>query len=179
MNDLYQEERKLLKDFIEKIKAGRVYYREVDKLSSDYTAVLDQVSLVTKVSDRLQRKLSNAYEEIDAKNKVIQSKNAELEETLLKLAKAKLGRKASSILLTIGIILFILEEYFVEGYLADAALPMYFGWGIKLLIAVLLKFSESALENYLLHLKKNKIMSKGTFVSTKSEFGEIHKMQFS
>ncbi len=173
MNDLYREERKLFQEFIEKIKSGRVYYREVDKLSSDYTAVLDQVSLVTKVSDRLQRKLSNAYEEIDVKSKVIQSKNAELEETLLKLAKAKLGRRASSIMLTIGVVLFILEEYFVEDYLADANFPTYFGWGIKIMIALFLKASESALENYLMHLKKNKIMSRGNLLTAEGQLNKV------
>ena len=48
------------------------------------------------------------------KTKKLESKNEELADTIDQLAKAKVGKRASTIMLTVAVVLFILEQIFIE-----------------------------------------------------------------
>lgn len=161
MKDLYLQERNSLNEFNAKLDQRKLKYGDIRRISEDYSGVLDQVALVTKVSDRLQRKLAEANNEILAKNQEIRSKNEELKQTLGKLAKAKLGRRASSIVLIVGLALLVVEEYLLDDYLSQLNIGGMIDVSLKIMIAVSMKFLESGLESYFLAQEKQKIMGSG------------------
>ena len=75
---------------------------EVASFHAHYEDLLYQSKLITKVSDRLQKKINNA-------NDALEHKNDELSETIDELPAAKVGRKATTIVLVIFIVLFLVE----------------------------------------------------------------------
>jgi F0F1-type ATP synthase assembly protein I len=158
MKDLFLQERSKLDDFNNKLDQKKLKYEDVRLISKDYSGVLDQITLVTKVSDRLQRKLAEANNEIRSKNEEIKAKNEELEETLINLAKAKLGKKASSVMLSVGLLLLVLEEYLLDDYLNTINMGFIIDLSIKVMIAVGMKLLESRLENYFMTREKKKII---------------------
>ena len=79
-------------------------------MQGSYDELLDQAKLITKVSDRLQKKINNANDELEYKN-------VELNESLDALTKAKVGRKAVTITLFVVVGLLVLTEAFVEPYI--------------------------------------------------------------
>ena len=88
-------------DNTEKVK------EQLSLLVEHYEDLLDQSKLITKVSDRLQKKIIRA-------TNALESKNSELQETIDALTKAKVGRKAATIALGIAIALFLVAEGLIE-----------------------------------------------------------------
>ncbi len=80
------------------------------QLNQDYEDIVDQSKLITKVSDRLQKKINRVNDELE-------DKNVALQDSLDALTKAKVGRKATTIVLVIFIVVFIVVEGFVEPYI--------------------------------------------------------------
>jgi len=80
---------------------------ELSSLQKSYDDLLDQSKLITKVSDRLQKKINNANAELGVKN-------VQLQESLDALTKAKVGRRAAAITIFVVIGLFLLTEAFLE-----------------------------------------------------------------
>ena len=76
-------------------------------LQESYDELLDQSKLITKVSDRLQKKINRANEELG-------DKNIQLQESLDALTKARVGRRATTITLIVVIVLFLFTEAVVE-----------------------------------------------------------------
>jgi hypothetical protein len=117
-------------------------------LCHNYSELLDQTRLITKVSDKLQNKLNSAYEAVEIKN-------IELQNTIDELTKARVGRKAQTIILFIGLSLFVLEEIvlepIVDNYINN---NIWASLAIKLVIAFLLKPLESLVEDWLLKKAK-------------------------
>ncbi len=126
------------------------YKDSFKELCFNYSELLDQSRLITRVSDKLQNKLNSAYEAVEVKN-------IELRNTIDELTKARVGRKAQTIILFIGLSLFILEELVLEP-IVDTATGnnVWFSLGIKLVIAFLLKPLESFVESWLLKAAKKK-----------------------
>lgn len=126
------------------------YKDSFKELCSNYSELLDQSKLITRVSDKLQNKLNSAYEAVEIKN-------IELRNTIDELTKARVGRKAQTIILFIGLSLFVLEELILEPIVDNATgNNIWFSLGIKLIIAFLLKPLESFVETWLLNAANQK-----------------------
>jgi predicted nuclease with TOPRIM domain len=126
-------------------------------LCDKYDRLIGEAKLLTSVSDRLHAKLNEANEKLkrqsDEINKInddLKVNNQLLQDTIDQLVKAKVGRKASSIVLLIAILLFILSEGVlepqVEAYFGDNRIGFIF----KLGIAVLLKPIDVLVERYMM-----------------------------
>lgn len=122
---------------------------EYDEICRHYEDLLIQGKLITKVSDRLQNKLNNA-------NEALGQKNVELQNTIDELTKTRIGKKATTIVLGIAIILFLVSEALnplIEAYTDE---NLVLGLASKGLIAVLLKPVESFVETYMIRKAKKK-----------------------
>ncbi|MEQ9305390.1 MAG: hypothetical protein RJQ14_15885 [Marinoscillum sp.] len=157
--ELYHEEIKKLKDFRSRLDTHAIYKQDLESFSDDYEELVAQAKVITRVSDRLQKKLDNANIQIREQNDEIKSKNLELEDTIKQLVAARVGRKASTIMFTLAIILFISEELFVEDLIESYVSIPYLGLIIKGLLALSLKFLESGLESFFLNQEKKKIIA--------------------
>ncbi len=156
--ELYHEEIKKLKDFRVRLDTHAIYKKDLEDFSDDYEDLVAQAKVITRVSDRLQKKLDNANIQIREQNDEIKDKNLELEKTIKDLAEAKVGRKASTIMFTLAIILFLSEEFFLEDIIESNVSIPYVGLMAKGLIAIVLKFFESGLESFFLNQEKRKII---------------------
>ena len=156
--ELYHEEIKKLKDFRVRLDTHAIYKKDLEDFSDDYEDLVAQAKVITRVSDRLQKKLDNANIQIREQNDEIKDKNLELEKTIKHLAEAKVGRKASTIMFTLAIILFLSEEFFLEDIIESNVSIPYVDLMAKGLIAIVLKFFESGLESFFLNQEKRKII---------------------
>jgi predicted transcriptional regulator len=167
--ELYHEEIKKLKDFRQRLDTHAIYKNDLDNFSNDYEDLVAQAKVITRVSDRLQKKLDTANIQIREQNDEIKDKNIQLGNTITELAEAKVGRRASTALFFLAIALFLLEELFVEDAISDYlqsidlgnflnSLKNYVGLFIKLILAIALKFFEGGLESFFLNQEKKKIM---------------------
>jgi hypothetical protein len=156
--ELYHEEIKKLKDFREKLESHSIYTEE---FSDDYEELVAQAKVITRVSDRLQKKLDGANLQIREQNDEIKVKNIELTKTIDQLDKAKIGRRASTIMLTVTLVLFVVEQVFIEPWVeANFSNSVYYTYGFLVALFFIVKFLESALEEYFLNQTKKKIIEK-------------------
>lgn len=133
--------------------------RNLEELCRHYEELLDQCKLITNVSDRLQKKINKA-------NQQLEDKNLELQKTVSALTKARVGRKATTIVLFIAVILFVLEEWKVEPWLeevtannlSDGNTANYVSLGLKGLVALMLKPIEMLVERYMMKRARNKVV---------------------
>lgn len=134
---------------------------EFQNLAKSYKFLLDDVKVLTSVSDRLQNKLNSANEtlkkqsdEIQNINANLETKNTKLQLTIDELTKARASRSAITIVLIITVVLFFISETLeipLENYLNGATdYPIVWGFGLKLIIALLIKPIESVVESTLL-----------------------------
>lgn len=120
-------------------------------VNDHYEDLLDQSKLITKVSDRLQKKITKAHD-------ALEETNIELQETLDALTKAKVGRKAAIIVLGVFVILFVVSEALLEPLIEDYARGHFkgvwaiqaFNLGSKGLLALLFRPVESLVEKILM-----------------------------
>ena len=158
--ELYYDEIESLRKFRSKIETHAIYKEDLDSFSDEYEELVAQAKVITRVSDRLQKKLDNANIQIREQNDEIKDKNVALADTIDQLAKAQVGRRASTIMLTVAVILFILEQVFLEPIIdANIDVP-YVGLGILALLFFLVKFFEGALEKYFMNQEKKKILER-------------------
>ncbi|MFQ3576527.1 MAG: hypothetical protein SNJ77_08835 [Cytophagales bacterium] len=133
-------------DVKEKLKDPRLGKTDIEadihKLIEDYVENIHEIKLVTKVSDRLQKKLNKTNEALDSKNKALQ-------ETLDKLTKANAGKKATTIVFILGIVLFVFEEFLIEAVVKHhfGHENIWIGVAAKIVIALALKPIELYLEH--------------------------------
>lgn len=158
MKELYYEEQKILSDYVVKVKKKDVHLEDAVDIAVHYKDLLDQSKVITRISDRLQKKLDQASQKIKNQNLEIQKKNGELEETVTKLVEVTVGKKATRIMLMLAIVLFISEEYFLGPIIEEMIEIPFLDLGIKGMIAVFLKFFESWLETYFMNREKRKIV---------------------
>lgn len=79
----------------------------LENLVGHYEELLDQSKLITKVSDRQQKKIIRT-------TSALEEKNLQLTETIDALTEAKVGRRATTIALGIAIGLFLIAEGLIE-----------------------------------------------------------------
>jgi hypothetical protein len=111
----------------------------LENLTSKYRTLLEQTRFLTWISGRLERKLQR-------KNRELFDKNNRLISTLKDLTKAEAGRNAYAIIYFIAIVLFVLEEFFVEPVISMFGDSLGYSILIKLVIVLLLKVSEGFIE---------------------------------
>jgi len=160
--ELYHEEVENLNSFKTKLDTHAIYRDDVQEFCDQYEELVAQAKVITRVSDRLQKKLDNANIQIKAQNEEIKEKNIQLGETIEQLAKARVGRRASTIMLTVALGLFILEQIFIEPIIEQSVSIPYLDLGILGVLFFIVKSLESALEGYFMNQEKKKILKEGT-----------------
>ncbi len=156
--ELYFDEIESLRKFRSKIETHAIYKEDLDSFSDEYEELVAQAKVITRVSDRLQKKLDTANVQIREQNEEIKDKNVELADTIDQLAKAKVGRRASTIMLTVAVVLFILEQIFIEPIIEKNINVPYVGYIILAFLFFLVKFFEGALEKHFMNQEKRKIL---------------------
>lgn len=158
MKELYHDEVSNLDKFRKKIDSRTIYKEDLEFFSEQYEELIAQAKVITRVSDRLQKKLDNANTQIREQNSEITEKNNELESAINQLVAAKVGRKASTILFVVTITLLIIEEYAIDPLLENLSGSEFISIGIKVATAVVAKLFEGRLEDYFLSKEKAKII---------------------
>ena len=158
MKELYHDEVSNLDKFRKKIDSRTIYKEDLEFFSEQYEELIAQAKVITRVSDRLQKKLDNANTQIREQNSEITEKNSELESAINQLVAAKVGRKASTILFVVTITLLIIEEYAIDPLLENLSGSEFISIGIKVATAVVAKLFEGRLEDYFLNKEKAKII---------------------
>jgi hypothetical protein len=159
MKELYHDEVNNLKKFKDKIEAHTIYKEDLESFSEQYDELIAQAKVITRVSDRLQKKLDSANLQIRDQNKEITKQNLELETTVTQLAQARVGRRASTILYFIAITLFIIEEFTLEGLMDSLNWHPYVAIFIKVATFFIVKLFEGRLEGYFMNQEKKKILT--------------------
>ena len=130
---------------------------EYENLCSRYENLLGEVQLLTSISDRLHLKLNHANDklqnqanEIQKINQDLKANNHVLQETINQLVRAKVGRKASTIVLLIAIILFLISEALLEPAVESYTNDIFVGLLLKGIIALSLKPIDILVEKSLM-----------------------------
>ncbi|MEP6738364.1 MAG: hypothetical protein ABJA70_22760 [Chryseolinea sp.] len=121
--------------------------RALKELTGKYERLLNQTRFLTWISGRLERKLQRKNKELSDSNQILQN-------TLKELTKAEAGKSAYAIIYFIAIILFVLEEVFIEPLVDAVGGNVGYGILIKLMIVLLLKVSEGFIEKKIIHSRK-------------------------
>lgn len=129
---------------------------QIKKMHEEYSDLLDQVMMITRISDRLQRKLDRTNEKLNKFNEELNKKNIELENTIDALTKARVSRKATTIVFIVAIILFVLTEALIEPEIESVVNNDWIGLLLKFFVAALIKPGEMLLEKSLLKRARNR-----------------------
>lgn len=135
-----------------------------EDILSKYERLLGEAKLLTSVSDRLHHKLNQANdklnhandrlkdqaEEIQTINEDLKVNNQVLQDTIDQLLRARVSRKASTIVLAIAILLFVVSEGVLEPIVEANTSNIYVGLSFKLLIAILLRPIDFFTEKYMM-----------------------------
>lgn len=156
--ELYYDEVSSLRKFRSKIETHAIFKEDLEDFSNEYEELIAQAKVITRVSDRLQKKLDNANLQIRDQNEEIKDKNVELGKTIDQLAQARVGRRASTIMLTVGLTLFILEQIFIEPKIEEISGNSLFNYLILGVLFFFVKLFESRLEKYFMDQEKKKII---------------------
>ncbi len=124
---------------------------EYKRLLFNFEESIGQMRLITKVSDKIQKKLDKANAALDQKNRELDTKNQQLQQTIDELTQARAGRTATTIVLFLALLLFLVEEILIEPFIeAKFGDNQWVSIGFKLFIVILLKPIEVLLENLVL-----------------------------
>ncbi len=158
--ELYYDEINRLSQFRSKIDTHAIFKEDLDGFSNEYEELIAQIKVITRVSDRLQKKLDNANIQIGDQNEEIKQKNVELGITINQLVRARVGHKASTIMLTVALGLFISEQLFLDPLVDKYISIPYMGYIILGVLFLVVKILESTLEKHFLNQEKNKILER-------------------
>ena len=178
-SNVFPEETKVLKEMqilvSEDISDPILFKEKITFFTKKYEELLDQTKLITKVSDRQQKKINKINDSLNEVNVIMEKKNDELQNLLDDLSRAKVGRRATTITGIVFIGLFLTTEAFIEpriedylhttnGILHDHEFAV--GLSLKGLLALMLRPIERIVEKLLLKHEKEK---KEKLSSVKSE----------
>ena len=127
------------RDFLNQENSHEQTKAALEELTNDYKKLMEQTRFLTWVSGRLEKKLVKA-------NRELVERNAKLEKTVDELMSAKASKNAYAIIYFIAIILFVLEEFFIEPVINMFGNSLGYSIMIKLIIVLLLKVSEGVIE---------------------------------
>ena len=131
---------------------------ELKAICENYEELLDQTVLITRISDRLQKKLDKTNDKLQGLNDQLNDKNVELQNTIDDLVKAKAGRKATTIVFIFALVLFVFSEGWIEPYIDTYANNNYLSLAIKAVIAMTIKPVEMLVEKGLIKAARKKTM---------------------
>jgi hypothetical protein len=143
---LFSNEAKILhhyRDLLDTHEGDKIDRAVLEDLVKKYGTLLEQSKFLTWISGRLERKLQKVNQELFVKNHDMQN-------ALNDLIKAKAGKSAYTIIYFIAIVLFVLEEFFVEPVITAFGGGLSYSILIKLVIVLLLKSSEGFIEEQLI-----------------------------
>ena len=172
--DIYEKEAQYLKRSKEFFQKGGYEMEDLQlqykSMVEHYEELFDQVKIITKISDRLQRKLDKTNDQLAETNNQLNDRNIELQETIDALTKARIGRRAATLVLFVAVILFILSEAVIEprieawamDYYQNISMAFWIGLLLKFLIAVMIKPIEMLLESTLTKRARKKAMKTDT-----------------
>ena len=148
--NIYTEEADKLENFKKfrnrKDNSIEKYKTEYSDLVSGFEELLNQTKVITKIGDRLQKRLNE--------------KNEELQSTIEELVRVKISRRATTIVFIIAIAIFFVVEVFIEPII-ESHTEFYYGIIIKLVLVLSIKPIEMAFEHKLINRAKRKeILSK-------------------
>jgi len=170
--NIYHKEKAYLQraqDFIEseEYRDDEAAKKELVSIVENYEELLDQTVLITRISDRLQKKLDQTNEKLSSLNDQLNDKNEELQETIDNLLKAKVGRKATTYVFVFALVLFVFSEALIEPYIESYANNIYLSLTIKALIAMSIKPLEMLVEDSLLKVARKQEMARKEVSSKK------------
>lgn len=167
--NVFPEETKVLKEMQalleDDISDKDVFKERITFFTEKYEELLDQTKLITKVSDRQQKKINKINDSLNEVNVVMERKNLELQETLYDLSRAKVGRKATTITGIVFVGLFLITEAFIEPYIENYLHTtkgilhdheFAVGLSLKGVLALMLRPIERVVEKFLLKQEKDK-----------------------
>lgn len=158
MNKFFLDENDILEEFQKKIDNKSYTHEDVVAFKELFEGQTAESQVMMRISDRLQKRLDNANTKIKEKNEEIVSKNEKLNEALDNLMKARVGKKASTIMFTATILIFVSEEVYLGPLVEMFTGYAYLILVLKGLIAIGLKSFESVLENIFVNSAKKKIV---------------------
>ncbi len=138
-------------------------------LFKSYEKMLGDATLMTTVSDRLQNRLNITSEQLKTRSEQIRLANTKLEQqnellqnTIDELIKTKVSRRATTITLTVAVLLFLLSEGILEPWIEFQTDSFLVGFVLKGVIALLLRPIDYLVEKYLLYeaMQKSSTMPK-------------------
>jgi len=129
---------------------------EYKNLLENYEELVDQVKIITKISDRLQKKLNKTNDKLESTNDKLNDTNIKLSETIDALTEAKIGRRAGTIVMFVAIALFMVSEAWIEPMIEQAFPNFWVGLGLKLVVAILIKPGEDLTNRYMLKKARKK-----------------------
>lgn len=149
---IFQKEKAYIQeaqDFLETEEAKSLenLTEEYKTCTENYSELLDQITLITRISDRLQKKLDQTNDKLATLNDQLNDKNVELQNTIDDLVKARVGRKATTIVFIFALVLFVFSEALIEPYIDSYADNIYVSLAIKAVIAMSIKPLEMLVEN--------------------------------
>jgi hypothetical protein len=129
---------------------------EFKSLTGNYAELIDQIVLITRISDRLQKKLDQTNDKLSELNAALNDKNIELQNTIDDLVKARVGRKATTIVFVFALVLFVFSEALIEPYIDSYADNIYISLAIKAVIAMSIKPLEMLVEGSMMKSARKK-----------------------
>lgn len=175
-SDVYRSEYEKLdeiKSYLVTVENEDSQTKEVlNELVNSYDDLLGQVRLITRISDRLQKKLNAANDKLEDQNEQLNAMNDQLRKTINDLVEARLSKKATTIVMISAVALFILSEAFLEPWIDSYAFnhfakgAFYIGLGIKAVIAISIKPLESLLERRLISRARKDALDSPEMVQT-------------
>jgi hypothetical protein len=159
-DNIYQRELENLeqaKKFLKRSEYSKMDIQlEFKKLVENYEELVDQVKIITKISDRLQNKLNRTNEKLETTNQQLNDTNIKLNETIDALAEARIGRRAATIVMMVAIGLFIVSEVWIEPIIEKTFDNYWVGLSLKLVVAILIKPGEDFANKYMLKRARKK-----------------------
>ena len=167
-SSILQHTKLVLEDTAISLPALQAQYAQ---LIEDYETLLEDTRVLTNISDRLQNRLNVAYDHLNEANEELKTNHEQIEKqnlllietneilqlTVQELTKARISRKAATLVIAIAIALFFVSEVLIE-----PVIDSYFKqqWGALILkgsIALLLRPLDTLVENYLMRSALRKI----------------------
>ena len=163
---IYQREADFLeksKEFLRRNSYSRGELQlEYKQLLENYEELVDQVKIITKISDRLQKKLNKTNDKLELTNDQLNDTNLKLNETIDALTEAKIGRRSATIVMFVAIALFIISEVWIEPIIESHFGNGLVGLGLKLVVAILIKPGEDLMNKYMLKRARKKQLEEAT-----------------
>ena len=163
---MFEKEKLLLQACKQKLTIGSITDDDLGVLVREYEELLNQVRVVTQVGDRLQRKQERMSEEIKKTSNLVQKRNRQLEITIGDLLRAKMGKRASSIMALVALGLFTMEQTMLEPIISMYFTKFNLEFVLMALIFFVVKNFEASLEGIFISDRRRQILKHKKLLSS-------------